>query len=165
MGKWKLRIVIILGIAFFLEGLLHNMKRFYVVFSGLTWGNGNLEYIFIHILLNGACWHQKRAIERQMIFPNVLALIKMTAYYIFFFIMKPKVWNVSYALVFLVFSGRGTNSSGNFDSNFETLTLETLSSRQFWAWTFWTTKFKNERNSWLHPFLRFSSPIVGWGKS
>ena len=52
MGKWKLRIVIILGIAFFLEGLLHNMKRFYVVFSGLTWGNGNLEYIFIHILLN-----------------------------------------------------------------------------------------------------------------
>ena len=91
MGKWKLRIVIILGIAFFLEGLLHNMKRFYVVFSGLTWGNGNLEYIFIHILLNGACWHQKRAIERQMIFPNVLALIKLPAYYIFFFIMKPKV--------------------------------------------------------------------------
>ena len=91
MGKWKLRIVIILGIAFFLEGLLHNMKRFYVVFSGLRWGNGNLEYIFIHILLNGACWPQKRAIERQMIFPNVLALIKLPAYYIFFFIMKPKV--------------------------------------------------------------------------
>ena len=131
MGKWKLRIVIILGIAFFLEGLLHNMKRFYVVFSGLRWGNGNLEYIFIHILLNGACWPQKRAIERQMIFPNVLALIKNDGILYLLFYNETKSLKCKLCLGFSGFFGRGTNSSGNFDSNFETLTLETLSSRQF----------------------------------
>ena len=46
MGKWKLRIVIILGIAFFLEGLLHNMKRFYVVFFRIEMGKWKLRIHF-----------------------------------------------------------------------------------------------------------------------
>ena len=79
--------VILLALLFF-RG---TVETFLYIFFRIEMGNGNLEYIFIHILLNGACWPQKRAIKRQMIFPNVLALIKLPAYYIFFFIMKPKV--------------------------------------------------------------------------
>ena len=164
MGKWKLRIVIILGIAFFLEGLLHNMKRFYVVFFRIEMGKWKLRIHFHTYIAEWCLLAPEKGHWKADDFSKRSGIDQIAGILYLLFYNETKSLKCKLCLGFSGFFGRGTNSSGNFDSNFETLTLETLSSRQFWAWT--TTKFKNERKvSWLHPFLLFSSPIAGWCKS